>query len=97
MKDPKDRNTLEILSNSKRRGRKPTGKAKTGAERMKAYRARKAELERQKEQQLAYSSNWETEKKRLLDQNTKLYLILAQYKERLELHGLDTSYQTPFD
>lgn len=42
MKDRNDRATLEMIDLPKRRGRPPTGKAKSNAARQAAYRARKA-------------------------------------------------------
>lgn len=42
MKDQYDRVTLEMIDPIKRRGRPPTGRAKSGAARQAAYRARKA-------------------------------------------------------
>lgn len=42
MKDQYDRGTLEMIDPIKRRGRPPTGKAKSSAARQAAYRARKA-------------------------------------------------------
>ncbi|EKF7065662.1 hypothetical protein OZ487_004825 [Escherichia coli] len=42
MKDQYDRATLEMIDPIKRRGRPPTGRAKSNAARQAAYRARKA-------------------------------------------------------
>lgn len=42
MKDRNDRATLEMIDLPRRRGRPPTGRAKSNAARQAAYRARKA-------------------------------------------------------
>jgi hypothetical protein len=42
MKDKNDKTTLEMIDLPKRRGRPPTGRAKSNAARQAAYRARKA-------------------------------------------------------
>jgi hypothetical protein len=42
MKDKNDRATLEMIDPIRRRGRPPTGRAKSGAARQAAYRERKA-------------------------------------------------------
>lgn len=42
MRDQHDKATLEMIDPIKRRGRPPTGKAKSNAARQAAYRARKA-------------------------------------------------------
>lgn len=42
MKDKNDRTTLEMIDLPKRRGRPPTGRAKSNADRQAAYRARRA-------------------------------------------------------
>lgn len=43
MKDENDSQTIDMLPTPKKRGRPPTGKAKTGAQRQAEYLARKRE------------------------------------------------------